>query len=64
LLATDGIPEAANAAEEEFGQERFLAAAHLERIDAILERVAQFQGNYPAQDDLTLVDLRYLGASG
>ena len=61
LLATDGIPEAANAAEEEFGQERLLAAACLERIDAILDRVAEFQGDCPAQDDLTLVDLRYLG---
>lgn len=61
LLATDGIPEAVNAAEEEFGEERFLAAACLERIDAILDRVAEFQGDYPAQDDWTLVDLRYLG---
>ncbi len=61
LLATDGIPEACNAAEEEFGQERFLATARLERIDAILDSVAAFQGDYPAQDDLTLVDLRYLG---
>jgi sigma-B regulation protein RsbU (phosphoserine phosphatase) len=61
LLATDGIPEAFNAAEEEFGQERFLAAASFERIDAILDRVAEFQGDYPAQDDWTLVDLRYLG---
>lgn len=62
LLATDGIPEAVNAAEEEFGQERFVAAAYLERIDDILDRVAEFQGDYPAQDDCTLVDLRYLGA--
>jgi serine phosphatase RsbU (regulator of sigma subunit) len=61
LLATDGIPEAVNAADEEFGQERFLAAAYLERIDAILDRVAEFQGDHPAQDDWTLVDLRYLG---
>jgi phosphoserine phosphatase RsbU/P len=61
LLATDGIPEAINAAEEEFGQERLVAAAYLERIDAILDRVAEFQGDYPAQDDCTLVDLRYLG---
>ncbi len=61
LLATDGILEAVNAAEEEFGQERFLGAACLERIDAILDRVAEFQGDHPAQDDLTLVDLRYLG---
>jgi phosphoserine phosphatase RsbU/P len=61
LLATDGILEAVNAAEEEFGQERFLAASCLERIDAIFDRVAEFQGDYPAQDDLTVVDLRYFG---
>jgi phosphoserine phosphatase RsbU/P len=61
LLATDGIPEAFNAAGEEFGQERFHAAACLDAIDAIFDRVAKFQGDCPSQDDLTLLDLRYLG---
>jgi serine phosphatase RsbU (regulator of sigma subunit) len=61
LLATDGISEAENAAEEQFGDERFLAAARIENIDAILDSLAEFQGASPAQDDCTLVDLRYLG---
>ena len=61
LLATDGIVEAENAVEEQFGDNRFLAAANFERIDAILHLVSEFQGNTPAQDDCTLLDVRYMG---
>jgi sigma-B regulation protein RsbU (phosphoserine phosphatase) len=61
LLATDGIVEAENGTEEQFGDTRFLSAAHFERIDAILHLVSEFQGSTPAQDDCTLLDVRYLG---
>ena len=61
LLATDGILEAENGAEEQFGDARFLSASSFERIDAILRLVFEFQGATPAQDDCTLLDLRYLG---
>ena len=61
LLATDGIVEAENGTEEQFGDERFVNAAHLERIDAILHLVAEFQGSAPSQDDCTLLDVRFLG---
>ena len=61
LLATDGIVEAENEAEEQFGDERFLAAAHNECIEDLLDCLAGFQGRIPAQDDCTLVDARYLG---
>lgn len=61
LLATDGIHEAINSDQEEFGEERYLKAADLEHIDAILDLVAQFQGENLAQDDRTLVEFRYLG---
>jgi phosphoserine phosphatase RsbU/P len=61
LLATDGLVEAENGNEEQFGDERFVNAAHLERIDAILHLVAEFQGSTPSQDDCTLLDVRYLG---
>jgi serine phosphatase RsbU (regulator of sigma subunit) len=61
LLSTDGIVEAENGIEEQFGDARFLSAAHFERIDAILHLVSEFQGSSPAQDDCTLLDVRYLG---
>jgi serine phosphatase RsbU (regulator of sigma subunit)/pSer/pThr/pTyr-binding forkhead associated (FHA) protein len=61
LLSTDGIVEAENGVEEQFGDSRFVNAAHLERIDAILHLVSEFQGSSPAQDDCTLLDVRYLG---
>ncbi|WP_058187261.1 SpoIIE family protein phosphatase [Terracidiphilus gabretensis] len=61
LLSTDGIVEAENGVEEQFGDARFHSAAHLERIDAILHLVFEFQGSSPAQDDCTLLDVRYLG---
>ncbi len=61
LLSTDGIVEAENGIEEQFGDERFLTAAHSEHIDSILHLVSEFQGSAPAQDDCTLLDVRYLG---
>lgn len=61
LLATDGIVEAENSVEEQFGDNRFFAAANFERIDAILHLVAEFQGSAPAQDDCTLLAVRYDG---
>ena len=62
LLSTDGIVEAENGVEEQFGDARFHSAAHFERIDAILHLVSEFQGSTPAQDDCTLLDVRYLGS--
>jgi serine phosphatase RsbU (regulator of sigma subunit)/pSer/pThr/pTyr-binding forkhead associated (FHA) protein len=61
LLATDGITEAENETNEQFGDDRFLAAAHLERVDEILCRLTEFRKNYPTQDDYTLVNIRYNG---
>ena len=61
LLFTDGIAEAANARDEEFGEERLieLAAALRDRgahelKDRILQAIASFTGGR-AQDDATLV---------
>jgi phosphoserine phosphatase RsbU/P len=61
LLATDGITEADYGSDEQFGDSRFLSAARHERIDEILERVVEFQAGTPAQDDCTLLDIRYTG---
>jgi serine phosphatase RsbU (regulator of sigma subunit) len=63
LLATDGIVEAENAAEEQFGNERFLDSAVSRTIPEILHLVKDFQGRRPSQDDCTLLQLRYLDQS-
>jgi len=62
LLATDGITEADCGSDEQFGDFRFLTAARHERIDEVFERVVEFQAGTPAQDDCTLLDIRYTGA--
>jgi serine phosphatase RsbU (regulator of sigma subunit)/pSer/pThr/pTyr-binding forkhead associated (FHA) protein len=63
LLATDGITEAENAAGELFGDEGLSAAAISEDIDAIMEQIAGFQDPNPAQDDYTLLEVRFTGAT-
>jgi sigma-B regulation protein RsbU (phosphoserine phosphatase) len=62
LLYTDGVMEAANASDEEFGLDRLEAAlaetASLElaaQADAILARLAAWRGAVPQRDDVTLV---------
>ena len=61
LLVTDGITEAESPAGEIFGDSGLCAFAHLEDIDAILDLVARFQAPNSAQDDITLIDVRYTG---
>jgi serine phosphatase RsbU (regulator of sigma subunit) len=61
LLATDGVTEAENIAEEPFGDSRFMSAAGLERVDGILDRVTSFLAGNPAQDDCTLLEVEYRG---
>jgi phosphoserine phosphatase RsbU/P len=62
VIFSDGITEARNSVEEEFGEERLVTATiahrHLaatELRDHLLEEVAQFTGRAAQQDDLTLV---------
>jgi len=61
LLATDGITEAENAAGELFGDEGLSAVALSDDIDAIMEQIVRFQAPNPAQDDYTLLEVRYKG---
>ena len=61
LLATDGVTEAENDTEEQFGDDRFLAAARIADIDEILDQLTEFKKHNPAQDDYTLLDIRYKG---
>jgi sigma-B regulation protein RsbU (phosphoserine phosphatase) len=65
FLYTDGLNEAANLEEEEFGNERlnaaFASAASLptEAIhSAVFEELTRFENGAPATDDKTLVVLR------
>ncbi len=67
VLYTDGVTEAINEQEEEFGLERLrrVVVAHRERpaaeiAQAIGDAVAAFTGDVPRFDDLTLVVLRRL----
>ena len=64
VLYSDGVTEAQNAAEEEYGSERLLEvvrAAAAERPDAmiarILESIDAFAGDAPQFDDITLLVL-------
>jgi predicted ATPase/serine phosphatase RsbU (regulator of sigma subunit) len=66
LLTTDGIFEAHNTAGEMFGKDRFKAVvrqnASLEAEGlrkAVFEAVAEFRGDEPQEDDITLVILRF-----
>ncbi len=67
LLYTDGVSETANAAKEEFGEERigeslkkfsnFSAKEAAEKIEA---EISAFRGDAPPDDDVTLLALRYV----
>jgi serine phosphatase RsbU (regulator of sigma subunit) len=61
LLASDGVTEAEDIAGNQFGDSGLNAVAHYENIDAIVDRVKDFQAPNPAQDDCTLLKIRYTG---
>ncbi len=65
ILYSDGVVEAMNTSEEEFGEDRLrtvirenLAKSPAEIRDEILKRVRSFLGEEQPQDDLTLVVAR------
>jgi serine phosphatase RsbU (regulator of sigma subunit) len=61
LLTTDGITEAEDIAGNQFGGSRLNAVAQYGNLDAIIEDVKNFQSPNLAQDDCTLLEIRYLG---
>jgi len=61
LLATDGITEAENSEGLQFEESWLSAATHCRNIGEILNQVAKFHAPIPAQDDCTLVEVRYTG---
>jgi serine phosphatase RsbU (regulator of sigma subunit) len=61
LLATDGLVEAENSAGDPFGDDRLSEIAVHQDLNEILKTVAKFQANNEAQDDCTMVEVRYNG---
>ncbi len=61
LLTTDGITEAEDKAGHQFGDAGVAALVHLSSLDAMLDHLARFQASGEAQDDWTLLDIRYEG---
>ena len=71
FLYTDGVTEATNADNEEFGLERMVNALNLEReapvaklVDNVRGAVGAFVGNAQQADDITMMVLRYFGEEG
>ena len=65
LLYTDGLTEAENIAHEQFGEERVEKALHgrksaQDHLENIKKRVADFVGDAPQSDDLTILFIHYL----
>jgi sigma-B regulation protein RsbU (phosphoserine phosphatase) len=68
IICSDGVTEARDAAGDEFGRERLVAAmagCHGGRPDAVLEQlleaVRKFSAGEPQADDITALVLRYRG---
>ena len=62
LIVTDGVTESADAAGDFYGEDR-LVTPELEKatLDDIFVSVEKFSGSLAADDDCTVVDLKYLG---
>ena len=59
LLATDGVTEAENSAGLAFGEPGLISVSHHQQVDEIIAEVAKFQAPNPAQDDCTVVELKF-----
>jgi serine phosphatase RsbU (regulator of sigma subunit) len=69
IVCSDGVTEARNVANDEFGQQRMLQTLrglHAQRPEVVLEElvsaVKEFSRNAPQADDITIIVLRYRGA--
>jgi sigma-B regulation protein RsbU (phosphoserine phosphatase) len=65
VIYSDGIPEAINDSEEEYGEERFvncirrnLTCSSHELIEKIIQYVKNHAGDYPQFDDMTIVVIK------
>jgi sigma-B regulation protein RsbU (phosphoserine phosphatase) len=71
FVYTDGVPEATNAANELFGEERLVKALNREPdalpkeiLKNVKEAVDDFVGGAPQFDDLTMLGFKYYGTEG
>jgi phosphoserine phosphatase RsbU/P len=62
LLVTDGLVEAENETGEPFGDAGLDEVAHYQDVDTILDCVATYHAPNPAQDDCTLLQVKYTGS--
>lgn len=65
FLYTDGLSEAENATQEQFGEDRIEKALHgrkrsSDHLENIKQQVSQFVGEAPQSDDLTMLFIHYL----
>jgi serine phosphatase RsbU (regulator of sigma subunit) len=60
LLPTDGLTEAEDSNGRVFGESGLVACAPHQNVDEILEEVVRFSAPNPAQDDCTLVEIKYV----
>ncbi len=61
LLTTDGITETEDKGGQQIGIEGLADLAYLPSLDAVIEHLATIQASTEAQDDWTLLDIRYTG---
>lgn len=61
LLTTDGITEIEDKAGQQLGIDGLAQLAWLPTLDALLEHLTRLQASREAQDDWTLLDIRYTG---
>jgi serine phosphatase RsbU (regulator of sigma subunit) len=62
ILVTDGVTEAANAADDMFGDENLESAATAEdAFESVFAAVKSFCGTTPFNDDCTVVELSFTG---
>jgi len=61
-IYSDGVTEASNAAQEEFGEERFIEILNRHRdepaaamVQAVTEALTEFAAGAPQADDITIV---------
>jgi phosphoserine phosphatase RsbU/P len=70
VVFSDGVSEAMNAADEEFGEARLLETIQRTGtgdaqalVDAVVDAVRRFASGAVQSDDITIMVIRYLGAS-
>jgi sigma-B regulation protein RsbU (phosphoserine phosphatase) len=61
LLTTDGITEIEDRAGQQIGIEGLAGLAYLPGLDAVIAHLTKVQASSEAQDDWTLLDIRYTG---